>query len=100
MLQRKTDAEGRRFQERWESGYMFLLQGEKPVCLLCYEAVSMMKEYNIRQHFDTKHGVKYAKCSLQEKKKKCQTIKRQAATAKNDAAVKASFIVAEGIAQA
>uniref|UniRef100_A0A3P9HAK2 Uncharacterized protein n=1 Tax=Oryzias latipes TaxID=8090 RepID=A0A3P9HAK2_ORYLA len=38
---RKVDADGRLFQERWEGKYLFVLQGERPVCLLCYEAVSV-----------------------------------------------------------
>ena len=67
---RKIDAQGRPFQDRWEGEYMFVLQKEKPVCLLCYEAVSVVKEYNLRSHFDTKHGAKYAKFSLQEKQQK------------------------------
>uniref|UniRef100_A0A673GVJ7 SPIN-DOC-like zinc-finger domain-containing protein n=1 Tax=Sinocyclocheilus rhinocerous TaxID=307959 RepID=A0A673GVJ7_9TELE len=58
---RKIDAEGRQFNERWESEYMFVLQREKPICLLCCETVSVVKEYNIRRHFDTRHGAKYAK---------------------------------------
>ena len=106
---RKVDADGRQFQERWESEYLFVLQGEKPVCLLCYEAVSVVKEYNLRRHFDTKHGAKYAKFSLQEKQQIVQELNGglqsqqnmfTKAAAKNDAAVKASFIVAEEIARA
>ncbi|KAI5105877.1 general transcription factor II-I repeat domain-containing protein 2-like [Silurus meridionalis] len=57
---RKTDADGRLFQERLEGEYMSVLQGEKPVCLLFYEAVAVVKEYNLRWHFDTKHA-KYGK---------------------------------------
>ena len=52
---------------------MFVLQGEKPVCLLCYEAVAVIKEYN--QHFDTKHRAQYAKVSLQEKQQMVQELK-------------------------
>jgi len=48
---------------------MLVLQGETPVVLLCWEAASMMKEYNSRRRFDTEHGAKYAKYSLQEKHK-------------------------------
>jgi len=29
---------------------MFVLQVEKTVCLLCHEAVSVVKEYNLRRH--------------------------------------------------
>lgn len=60
---RKVDADGKLFQERWEGEYLFVLQGERQVCLLCYEAVSVVKEYNLRRHFDTKHGAKYGKAS-------------------------------------
>ena len=70
---RKVDADGRLFQERWEGEYLFVLQGERPVCLLCYEAVSVVKEYNLRRHFDTK--AKYAKASLQEKQQIAQELK-------------------------
>lgn len=106
---RKIDADGRLFHERWEGEYMFVLQGEKPVCLVCYEAVSVVTEYNLRRHFDTKHGAKYAKVSLQEKQQIVKELKGKLrsqqnlftkATTKNDAAMKASFIVAEEIARA
>lgn len=48
---------------------MFVLQGKKKktVCLLCYEALPAVKECNLRQHFETKHGANYAKVSLPEK---------------------------------
>lgn len=42
---RQVDAEGRLFEERWEGEYLFVLQGERPVCLLRYDAVSVFKEY-------------------------------------------------------
>ncbi|XP_053483914.1 general transcription factor II-I repeat domain-containing protein 2A-like [Ictalurus furcatus] len=102
---RKIDARGRQFHEQWENEYMFVLRGEKPVCLVCYEAVSVVKEYNLRRHFD---GAKYGQFSLQEKQRIAAELKGKLqsqqnvltkATAKNDAAVKASFIVAEEIAR-
>uniref|UniRef100_A0A8C8DGT4 SPIN-DOC-like zinc-finger domain-containing protein n=1 Tax=Oryzias sinensis TaxID=183150 RepID=A0A8C8DGT4_9TELE len=103
---RKVDADGRLFQERWECKYLFVLQEERPVCLLCYEAVSVA--YNLRSHFDTKHGAKYAKASLQEKKQIAQELKGKLSqqsfftksTVKEEASVKASFIMAEQIAHA
>uniref|UniRef100_A0A3P8SR68 SPIN-DOC-like zinc-finger domain-containing protein n=1 Tax=Amphiprion percula TaxID=161767 RepID=A0A3P8SR68_AMPPE len=88
---------------------MFVLRGEKLVCLLCYEALSVVKEYNLRQHFETKHGAKYAKVSLPEKQQIVKELKSKLqlqqnvfmkATTKNLVAVKASFIVAEEIARA
>ena len=106
---RKVEADGRLFQDRWEGEYLFVLQGERPVRLLCYEAMSVVKEYNLRRHFDTKHGAKYAKASLQEKQQIAKELKGKLrsqqslfikSTAKNEAVVKASFIVAEEIALA
>lgn len=62
------DADGRfLFQEKWEGRYMFVLQGLKPVCLLCYEAVSAKKEFNILNMPD----------SLSGKTKKSPRIKRK-----------------------
>ena len=29
-----------------------------PICLVCSESVSVMKEHNIKWHYDTKHGAK------------------------------------------
>ena len=69
--------------------------------------MSVVKEYNLHRYFDTKHGAKYAKFSLQEKQQIVQKLKggRQSqqkmftkVITKNEAAVTASFIVAEEIA--
>ena len=54
---------------------MFVLQGERTACILCYEAMSVVKEYNLRRPFDTKHRDKYAKFSLQEKQQIVQELK-------------------------
>uniref|UniRef100_A0A3B5QKV8 DUF4371 domain-containing protein n=1 Tax=Xiphophorus maculatus TaxID=8083 RepID=A0A3B5QKV8_XIPMA len=86
---RKIDLQGRVFYERWENKYLFVLKGEKPVRLLCSGTVSV-----------------YSKFSLQEKLKIAAELTGRLqlqqnlftkATDKNDAAVKASFIVAEEI---
>ena len=88
---------------------MFVLQAEKPVCLLCHKVVLVVKEYNLRRHFDTKHGAKYPKFSLREMQQIVQKLKGglqsqqkmlTKAMVKNEAAVTASFIVAEEIARA
>ncbi|KAJ1099676.1 hypothetical protein NDU88_004775 [Pleurodeles waltl] len=88
---------------------MFVINEDKPVCLICYEAVAVMKEYNLRRHFETKHGAKFANLSHQEKQQKVQELKGSLhsqrnifakMTAKNDAAVKASYLGAEEIARA
>ena len=50
---RKVDTESRTFQEKWTIDYFFTQINEKPVCLLCSESVSVMKEYNVRRHYVT-----------------------------------------------
>ena len=44
---RKVDTESRIFQEKWTIDYFFTQINEKPVCLLCLESVSVMKECNV-----------------------------------------------------
>ena len=56
---KKVDTESRIFQEKWTIDYFFTQINEKPVCLLCSESVSVMKEYNVRRHYVTKHSAKY-----------------------------------------
>ena len=58
MAKRKVDTENRGFQTRWESEYMFTEVAGKPVCLLCGESVAVLKEYNLRRHYETKHADK------------------------------------------
>ncbi len=52
---RKITSECRRFQTRWESEYFFKEINGKCVCLICNEDVAVMKDYNIRRHYETKH---------------------------------------------
>uniref|UniRef100_A0A3Q4BB60 DUF4371 domain-containing protein n=1 Tax=Mola mola TaxID=94237 RepID=A0A3Q4BB60_MOLML len=59
--------------------------------------VSVM-EYNLRQQFHKKHGVKYATINLEEKHQLAQELKDRLQS--NDAAVKTSFIVAKEITRA
>jgi ribosomal protein S18 acetylase RimI-like enzyme len=58
---RKVDVENRTFNEKWESDYLFVDFNGKPQCLVCSQVMSVMKEYNIRHHYETtaKHKDKY-----------------------------------------
>jgi hypothetical protein len=55
---RKVSDECRAFQEKWSYVYFFVQILQKPVCLICNESVSVMKEYNLKRHYDTKHASK------------------------------------------
>ena len=111
MAKRKVDSENRGFQARWEAEYMFTEVKGKPICLLCGDSVSVMKEYNLRRHYETstKHTGKetYKNMNTEQKLQKVEELKRclksrQAlftkATSQAEAAVKASFIVAHEVA--
>jgi hypothetical protein len=56
---RKVDVENRLFKSEWTEKYLFTLPSatsSKPVCLVCNEAISMMKEYNVKRHYNSNHG--------------------------------------------
>lgn len=56
---RKVSDECRVFQERWTDTYLFVEMGQKPVCLVCNESISVMKEFNLKRHYETKHAKKF-----------------------------------------
>lgn len=52
---READIE-RLYQEMWTEKYFFVSHRNKPVCLICTESMAVMKEYNLKRHFDSKHA--------------------------------------------
>ncbi|XP_060786987.1 general transcription factor II-I repeat domain-containing protein 2-like [Neoarius graeffei] len=108
MAKRNVDFENRDFQNRWEAEYLFVDIGGKPLCLVCGTNVVVIKEYNIRRHYETKHQDKYKNLDIQQKLEKAEEFKKSLvlqqamftkAKSQSEAAVKASFVVAEEIAK-
>lgn len=106
---RKVDTECRIFQEKWTSFYMFTEVNGKPVCLVCMRQVSVLKEYNIRRHYETQHGEKYNSLHRELRKQKVNEMlvglrKQQSVFTRSrdvsDAAVKASNVIASQVALA
>ena len=104
----KRKAENRTFLDRWETEYLFTYVKDTPVCLVCGANVSVTKEYNIRRHYETKHQDKYKDLDTAQRSQKVMEMKRglvsqqkmfTKATTQSEAAVKASYIVAEEIAK-
>ena len=58
---RPIDVEGRLFQEIWELDYFFVEQCGAPVCLICNEKLAVMKDYNLRRHYETRHKDVFSK---------------------------------------
>lgn len=48
----------------WTRGikYFFvqLKEGDKAVCVICTETIAVLKEYNIRRHYDTKYAATFS----------------------------------------
>ena len=44
------------------------------MCLLCSESVSVMKEYNVRRHYVTRHSAKYDSFQGERRKEKVQNM--------------------------
>ncbi|XP_068580201.1 general transcription factor II-I repeat domain-containing protein 2-like [Cebidichthys violaceus] len=108
MAKRKVEFENRSFQDRWEAQYMFADVKSKAVCLLCGDSVAVMKEYNIRRHYETKHQDRYKHLDMTQRLQKVEEFKRSLvsqqamftkAKPQIEAAVKASFIVAAEVAK-
>lgn len=108
MAKRKLDADNRGFQTRWEAEYMFTEVKGKPVCLLCGESLAIMKECNLRRHHETskKPTDKDKNMDMGQRLQKVEELKRSLkfqqamftkAKSQSEAAVKASFIVAEEV---
>ena len=51
----KIASECRKVQTWWENEYFFMEVKRKCVCLICHESVAVMKDYNVRRHYETKH---------------------------------------------
>lgn len=99
----KRKAENRSFLDRWKAEYLFIYVKDRPVCLVCGVNVAVTKEYNIRQHYETKHHDKYKNLNMTQRRQKVEEMKKslvsqqnvfKKATSLSEAAVKASYIVA------
>lgn len=66
---RKIEKECRVFNEQWTTKYFFTLVKNKAICLICQESVSVLKEYNIKRHFTTKHSEYGADLTSEARKK-------------------------------
>jgi len=72
LKKRKIADERRVFQEKWEELYFVTAVRDAGHCLICNQNIAVMKEYNIRRHFETMHRDKYDayKSKLREEKVK------------------------------
>ena len=69
---RRIQHEGRKFQPQWGNDYFFTEVNGRRICLICNDTVAVMKDYNVRQHYETKHPTytSYTDVEREEKVKK------------------------------
>lgn len=104
---RRIKDERRQFKESWTNDYFAIENNEKIVCLICQQVISVMKEYNVKRHYEANHEDYVAYVGEQRKQKvvKLQTaLSAQQAIFKkvskiNEASTEASYIVAHEIAK-
>ena len=53
---RKVYDESRTFQSAWTENYFFVEHYSKPVCLICQTSIAVMKEFNVKRHYETYHS--------------------------------------------
>ncbi|CAM1308827.1 Uncharacterised protein r2_g1895 [Pycnogonum litorale] len=56
---RKIDDEGRIFNNDWSNKYFVVQHNQCAVCVICQTTIAVMKEYNIKRHYTTKHSTIY-----------------------------------------
>ncbi|CAM4600194.1 unnamed protein product [Lepidochelys olivacea] len=104
---RKVDSECRVFKEQWSVDYFVIKSSSKTLCLVCNKTIAVLKEYNIRRHYETKHLLNYSQftgklCSDKLESMKCGLSSQQFIFKKkteNETATTASFRVAHLLAK-
>uniref|UniRef100_A0A3P9IIY1 SPIN-DOC-like zinc-finger domain-containing protein n=1 Tax=Oryzias latipes TaxID=8090 RepID=A0A3P9IIY1_ORYLA len=106
-LLRQWHTDKRHFKQKGEDDYFFAEISSKAVCLICQQSVAVLKEYNIRRHYETKHAV-FSRYKGEARKKKSSELpsklRSQQATLKRpstaqDCATRASYEISALIAK-
>ncbi|XP_068117393.1 general transcription factor II-I repeat domain-containing protein 2B-like isoform X2 [Hyperolius riggenbachi] len=86
--------------------YLFVKNENKPQCLVCFQILAVCKEYNVKRHYISQHGIQFSKYTgdlrlavINDLKTKLNSQSPLAAPAVNTekAAIKASFLICEEI---
>ena len=52
---KRIEDERRTFQKQWTDKYFFIASAEKVLCLICKKSTPVMKDYNLKRHFEKNH---------------------------------------------
>ncbi|CAI9725589.1 Hypothetical predicted protein [Octopus vulgaris] len=105
---RKIEDECRAFNEKCLHNYFFTSCKNKAIYLVCQETIAVLKEYNLRRYYQTKHG--YLGCNITDEEQKKMAVEYVAKLNKqrtlfkkqssiHDTELKASFMVAYRISR-
>lgn len=64
------------FREKWERDYFFVEVKNMPTCLICKKNVSVLKEYNLKRHYESQHSKSYDQYTAQHRDVVLQELKR------------------------
>lgn len=73
---RKIDSECRSFKEEWCVKYFVIEKDGKGLCLICNDNIAILKEYNMRRHYQTKHSQQYSQFEGKDRLQKLDKLKR------------------------
>ncbi len=71
---RRWHTDKRNLKKVWQDEFLFTEVKSKAVCLVCKQSVAVLKEYNIRRHYETKHSAAFSKYNGEERKKKANEL--------------------------
>ena len=104
VKKRKISDEGRVFNDDWSRNYFVIPHERGAMCVICETPVAVMKEYNIKRHYTSKHASMYDSLTGQSRLDKLQvlidSLKKQRNVFQkykngNEVATKLSFKIAE-----
>lgn len=79
---RRLEDENRKFQSEWENLYFFIHVKGNTVCMICCHSITILKSYNLKRHYEQKHG-EIDKLTVGERKAKLQSLKNNFTSQQN-----------------
>ena len=80
---RKVDFECRVFKTEWSVNYFVTELDDKALCLLCNDIIAVLKDYNIRRHYESKHSKQYSQLIGKQRSEKLETLKWNISSQRN-----------------
>jgi len=105
---RKIDDEGRIFNNDWSNKYFVIQHNEGAVCVICQTTIAVIKEYNIKRHYTSKHSTTYdaliGQARVDKLEQMAKSIKKQQGVFTNykkdsELVTKISYKISESIAE-